>query len=116
MTHTKRLTLAIAGVLAAATLSAAGAADAKDRHDQRTNEAAIIANAKVTITQAIATAEQQTGGKAVGTGIEDQDGAVFLEVTVLKDNQKHKVLIDPQSGHVVKAVLEDNDEGEDEDD
>ena len=44
--------------------------------------------------QAIASAEQQTGGKAIGSGIEDQDGAIFLEVTVLKDGQRRKVLVD----------------------
>ncbi len=62
--------------------------------------------------QAIAAAEQQTGGKAVGSGIEDQDGAVFLEVQVLKDNRRQKVLVDPQSGQVVKTVMADNDENE----
>jgi uncharacterized membrane protein YkoI len=111
MTRTKLLDLAMAGVFAAGTVGVAGAASAKN-NDTRTNEAAIIANAKVTMAQAIATAEQQTGGKAVGTGIEDQDGAVFLEVQVLKDNQRHKVLIDPQSGQVVKAVMEDKERNE----
>jgi len=85
-------------VLTMGTLGAVGAAYAKDK-ELRTNEAAIIANAKVHDgNRQSPPAEQKTGGKAVGTGIEDQDGTVFLEVQVLKDNQKHSVLIDPQSG------------------
>jgi uncharacterized membrane protein YkoI len=106
--HRKRLILASAGVIATGMLGAGSAAYAKEN---RTNEAAIMANAKITMAQAIAAAEQQTGGKAVGTGIEDQDGAVFLEIQVVKDNQKQKVLIDPQSGQVVKTIMGD---GEDE--
>ena len=116
MTRTKLLTLATASIIAAGTLGVAGTASARDNHDGRTNEAAIVANAKVTMIQAITAAEQQTGGKAVGTGIEDQDGTVFLEVQVLKDGQRQKVLVDPQNGQVVKTVMRDDDEHENEDD
>lgn len=111
MTRSRLLNLAMAGVFAAGTLGSAGVALAKT-NDKQTNEAAIMATAKVTLVQAIATAEQQTGGKAVGAGIEDQDGTVFLEVQVLKDNQRQKVLVDPQSGQVVKTVIGDNDKHE----
>jgi uncharacterized membrane protein YkoI len=111
MNRTKLVTLAMVSVLTTSALGVMGAAYAKDK-ERRTNEAALIANAKVTIAQAIATAEQQTGGKAVGTGIEDQNGTMFLEVRVLKDNQEHSVLIDPQSGQVVK-IATDNDEEDD---
>jgi uncharacterized membrane protein YkoI len=111
MSRPKLLNLAIAGVLAVGALGGAGAAYARNNHRQ-TNEAAIMANAKVTMAQAIAAAERQVGGKAVATGIEDQDGTVFWEVEVLKDNQRQKVLVDPQTGNVVKTVLGDNDEHE----
>jgi uncharacterized membrane protein YkoI len=99
------------GLVGAALLGGAGSSLAKD-NDNHTDEAAIIRNAKVTMAQAITAAEQMTGGKAVGTGIEDQDGAVFLEVQILKDTQRHKVLVDPQSGQVVKTVQEDHEEEE----
>ena len=116
MNRTKPVALAMVSVLTMGTLAAAGAAYAKDK-ELRTNEAAIMANAKVTMAQAIATAEQKTGGKTVGTGIEDQDGTVFLEVQVLKDNQRHSVLIDPQSGQVVKVAIDnEQDENGDEND
>lgn len=109
MTRTKLVTLATAGAIAAGTFGFAGTASARDN---RTDEAAVMANAKISMTQAIAAAEQQTGGKAVGTGIEDQDGTVFLEVQVLKNGQRQKVLIDPQNGQVVKTVMRDDDEHE----
>lgn len=105
MTRTKILTLALAGIFAA------GAAHA-ETHDARTNEAAILANAKVTMVQAIATAEQHTAGKAVGSGIEDQNGTVFFEVEVLKGDQKQKVLVDTQSGQVVNTAMLDNEQSE----
>jgi uncharacterized membrane protein YkoI len=113
MNRSKLVTLAMFGVLTTSTFGVAGAAYARER---RTEEAAIIANAKVTMAQAIATAEQQTGGKAVGTGIEEQDGTVFLEVQVIKDDQKHSVLIDPQSGQVVKVATDDEQDGDEDDD
>ena len=117
MNRTKPVTLAMVSVLTIGTLGAAGVAHAKDK-DLRTSEAAIVANANVTMAQAIATAEQKTGGKAVGAGIEDQDGTVFLEVQVLKDSQRHSVLIDPQSGQVVKVAIdnEQDENGDEEDD
>src|ERR1700681_4602161 len=109
MNRTKLVTLTVVSVLTAGALGAAVAAHAKDKELQ-TNEAAIMVNAKVTMAQAIATAEQHTGGKAIGTGIEDENGTVLLEVQVLKDNQKHSVLIDPQSGQVVKVAIDDEED------
>jgi uncharacterized membrane protein YkoI len=40
--------------------------------------------------QAIAAAENQVGGKAVETGIEDENGTVAFEVEVLKDGQRQR--------------------------
>lgn len=93
--------------LVLATLTAAGigsVAYAKEAHNSATDEAAIIASSKVTLSQAIAAAEQATGGKAVGSGIEDREGTVHLEVTVIKDGARQKVLVDTQTGTVVKTV------------
>lgn len=104
MTPTKIFAV-MASVLTAGAIGTGAAAYAHERHDATTNEAAIIANAKITMAQAIVTAEQQVGGKAVGTGIEDQDGTVLFEVEVLKDSTRHKVLIDPQTGQVAKTVI-----------
>lgn len=107
MTRSKLLRLTMAGVIAAGSLGVAGAVMAKDK-DSKTNETAIVANAKVTMAQAIATAESQVGGKAVGAGIEDQNGTAAFEIDVLKDGQRHRVLVDTQSGQVVRTAMADN--------
>ena len=116
MTRNKILAAIMAGVIATGSAGAAGLAYAKESRDTPTNEASIMANSKVTMAQAIATAEQQVGGTAVGTGIEDQDGNVFFEVEVLKGNTTHKVLIDTQTGKVAKSVANNGNDDEHDDD
>lgn len=111
MIRRKLLTASVASVIASGAIGGSVAAHAKN-NERPTDEAAIMANAKITMTEAIASAEQQAGGKAVGTGIEDQDGTVYFEVQVLKDGARQKVLVDPQTGKVVKTVTADNDDNE----
>lgn len=101
------LTATLAGVIASGAIGGSIAVYARN-NEQATNEAAIMANAKITLAQAIATAEQQVGGRAVGTGIEDQDGTVYFEVQVVKGGARQKVLVDPQTGKIVKTVTADN--------
>lgn len=112
MLRRKLMTAALVGTLAAGTLGGSVAAYARNGGDSRTDETSIVANAKITMAQAIAAAEQQVGGKAAGSEIEDQDGTVYFEVQVLKNGTRHKVLIDPQSGKVVKTVTAENERGE----
>lgn len=82
------------------------------KNDNTTDEAMIIANAKITMAQAITPAEQQVGGKAVGSGIGDQDGTFYFEVQVVKDGSRQKLLIDPQSGKIIKTAAADNERNE----
>jgi uncharacterized membrane protein YkoI len=100
--------VALLGAAAFGTVSSAVAQDREDRDDDAIRAEAILASAKVTLPQAIATAEQVTGGTAVGVEIEDEDGSVFFEVQILKSNRRQKVFIDPQSGQVAKVELEDD--------
>jgi uncharacterized membrane protein YkoI len=111
MLRKRPLTAILAGVVVSGAVGGSIAAYARN-NDNTTDEVSIIANAKITMAQAIATAEQQVGGKAVGSGIEDQDGTVYLEVQVVKDSSRHKVLIDPQTGRVVKTVAADEERNE----
>lgn len=111
MIRRKLLTATLAGLIASGAIGTSVVAYARN-NEQATDEAAIMANAKITMTEAIASAEQQVGGKAVGTGIEDQDGTVYFEVQVLKNGARQKVLIDPQTGKVVKTVTADNEHNE----
>lgn len=97
----------------ALSLAAGGAtAYAKERSETPTDEARIMSQAKVSIAEAIAAAEKATGGKALGSGIEDQNGVVHFEVEILKDNALRKVLVDTQTGQVVKSVVADKDDGD----
>lgn len=107
---------AVAGTLALAlaTGGLASLAQANERNnDLGGNEATAIANAKVTLVQAITAAEQATGGKAVGSGIENQNNtAIFYDVTILKaDGLFYQALVDMQTGQVAKVILENDHEG-----
>ena len=118
MDHKKLAAAVLIGAVAAGALGPVGTAYARSERDRASNEAANIANAKITMAQAIAAAENQVGGKAVETGIEDENGTLAFEVEVLKDGQRHTVLVDPQSGEVVKTLSdnEDNESGSQSDD
>jgi Peptidase propeptide and YPEB domain len=98
----------MAGLLGAAAMASAGAA-----FGQATGKppGEAPAPARITMEQAIATAEQQVGGKAVETEMERRrDGASIFKVKVLRGNQTHKVLVDAQTGQVVRSVLDDEDD------
>lgn len=110
MIRKKLLTVTLAGVIASGAIGGPIAAYATDNN--ATDEAAIVANAKITMAQAIAIAEQQVGGKAVGSGIEDQDGTIYFEVQVAKGGSRQKVLIDPQTGKIVKNAAPDEERNE----
>jgi uncharacterized membrane protein YkoI len=112
MDRNKLIAAVLVGTMAAGALDPAGTAYARSKREGAANEAQIIADAKITMAQAIAAAENQVGGKAVETGIEDENGTVAFEVEVLKDGQRHEVLIDPQSGEVLKTTLSDNEDDE----
>jgi hypothetical protein len=107
----RHIVLVMAGTIGASGLGLAGAAHAQVK-ETPTDEAAVMTNAKITLSQAISAAEQSAGGKSVGSGIEDQDGNVFFEVEVLKDGSRQKVLVDTQSGKVVKTAAADDEQQE----
>jgi uncharacterized membrane protein YkoI len=110
MDHNKLVAVVLVGTMAVGALGPVGTAHARSER-----ESAIIADAKITMAQAIAAAENQVGGKAVETGIEDENGTVAFEVEVLKDGQRHTVLVDPQSGEVIKTTMSDNEDTESDD-
>lgn len=106
--------IAAASVIALSLVAAGATAYAKERSETPTDEARIVSQAKVSMSEAIAAAEKSTGGKAVGSGIEDQDGVVHFEVTILKDRTRQKVLVDTQTGQIAKTVVaKDDDRDED---
>jgi uncharacterized membrane protein YkoI len=80
-----------------------------DKHGLDDDAKAMLA-AKVTLTDAIATAEREAGGKAIDAGMDDQDGTLFIAVSVAQGEKIQKVLIDPQTGKVAKIGAKDDDE------
>jgi uncharacterized membrane protein YkoI len=84
-------------VAATAVAGVAGATAA--RADQE--ELDLFLQAKVVLTQAIATAEQHLGGRAIGAKLDDDNFKPAYEVTVVKDNRIYDVQVDA----VTNAVL-----------
>jgi uncharacterized membrane protein YkoI len=86
--------------LAATTVAGvAGAAATAAWADQE--ELNLPLQAKVMLTQAIATAEQHLGGRAIGAKLDDDSFKPAYEVTVVKDNRVYDVHVDA----VTNAVL-----------
>ena len=103
--------LAVATIVALG--GAAGIAQAGDKLDAA--EMAKLAAAKTSLSQAIAIAEKETGGKAIDADFDNEDGTLSLEIEVLKDNAVSKVIIDADTGKVLKvaAVADSEDEEND---
>ena len=107
--------LAAAAVLA--TTAAAWAAS-DDHRDGRmaANDALAIGGAKVSLTQAIAAAEQQTGGKASRAEYErTRDGWVYA-VEVVNGTDVLDVRVDANAGTVISSAADQADRGDEDDD
>ena len=100
--------LALATIVALG--GAAGIAQAGDKLDAA--EMAKLAAAKTSLSQAIAIAEKETGGKAIDADFDNKDGTLSLEIEVLKDNAVSKVIIDADTGKVVKVAVADSENDE----
>lgn len=87
--------LALVGLLAAGSGVALAAG-----HDE-TREATALQGAKVTLTQAIATAEQQTGGHAFDAGVDIKGGQTRIAVETNGPKGVQTVTVDTQNGQVV---------------
>jgi uncharacterized membrane protein YkoI len=96
--NTKHIaTLALAGLLATGAI--AGTARAAGGDEDR--EATALQGAKISLTQAIATAEQQTGGKAYDAGVDARGGQAHIVVETIGPKGVQTVSVDAQSGQVV---------------
>ena len=93
------LPLAVAGVLVTGTL--AGTAYAGNLDENR--EANALQAAKVSLTRAIATAEQRTGGRAYDAGVDLKGNETHIGVETNGPTGVQTVIVDTQSGQVVGA-------------
>lgn len=72
-----------------------------------------FASSPITLPEAIGTAEQQTGGKAIEARYENEDGNPVLKVEVAKDSHVQKVKIDGTTGKAIEVSANENDEHDD---
>lgn len=110
----KKRILPIALAVLVATGTAGGFAIAQERGQPGRNEASLTTTA-VTLQQAIATAEQQAGGRAVSADIERERGATQIEVKVAGPQSVKTVVVDAQSGQVTATRAGDQDDQDDKD-
>ncbi len=71
---------------------------------------------ELTLTEAIAIAEAETGGTAIEAEWEMEDGMRLIEVAVLDGSDETELTIDPVTGEVLSMELEDDDMDDDDDD
>ena len=92
--------------IAAGALSGCGIFD-EHGHDRDT----AMLQSKVSLTEAIAIAEKETGGRATRAGADEEEGTVLIKVSIAQSSKREKVFIDPQTGKIVKmrSDEEDND-------
>lgn len=110
------LIVTTAGLLAFAVI---GSAAAENGNEGGGHDDVAGATAPVTLGKAVATAEGVTGGRAISAGYGFQDGALIVEVDLVKDQSMLEVLIDSGTGAVVAqgndTGSDREDDGEDED-
>ena len=95
-----RIWLPLAMVAMLGTVTAGGTAFAAETGQEEGKDAALLANAKVSLSQAISAAEQSAGGRAIGAGVDNENGKVSISVDVAKGQGVQTVLVDPQTGQV----------------
>jgi uncharacterized membrane protein YkoI len=89
--------------LAATSMAIAGAATLS-RAIVRSVLTDAVFGAKISISQAIAAAEQATGGKAYSARIDNVNGVVAYEVKTAKTGALEMVSVDINAGNVVKVT------------
>ena len=77
------------------------------------DETQAIMNAKISIADAIRAAEAEGKGKAVDSGLNDENGVVSYQVEVVAaDGRRTDVFVDLQTGKVIKTADAGADEGD----
>ena len=114
MLRSKLVLMAMAAAFALGSATSVAYAAKNEHGDERegAQEIATILSARTSLAQAIATAEQQSGGKAIDAGIEKENGVTAFAIEVAKDNAVQKVLVDLETGKVLKVVASDKEQNE----
>lgn len=101
------MTLGIALLLAGATTSSLIQSRSALASDI-TEDIKSIAEAKITLVQAIEIAEKHVGGTAIDADLDRDFGKVVYDVSVIKDKVEHEVRLDAITGEVI-GVQQDKD-------
>ena len=106
----KLLASAVVGVLSMGGVAAVLASDSE--HGDAA-EFSRLPTGHVTLAAAIATAEQQTGGQAIDASFGNENGAMQVEVEIVKGTAAQSVKLDATSGKVLSVTAADaNDQHE----
>ncbi|MDA8107992.1 MAG: PepSY domain-containing protein [Betaproteobacteria bacterium] len=104
----------ILGAVAAVALASSLVYAASGMNEEQ-NDAAALAQAKISLVQAIAAAEQHVGGKAASAQLEDENGRLVYGVEVIRDGTASDVKVDIAEGKVLSVQSDANEhEGVDE--
>lgn len=110
--------LAVLGSLGLTGAAQAGAFGDKEASEmeqseaqENAREAQMLTSARISLGDAVRTAEQQSGLKAAEAGLDDEAATATWEVSVGFGAQEKTVLVDAQSGQV-KSVTADDGENE----
>lgn len=108
--------ISFAALIAAAGIATAGGLAYANQTGTGVNDAvADLANAKITMEQAITAAQQHhTGGKATKAELDSKKGVSFYDVEVVAaNNQVFDVKIDAADGKVLASTLDKHDSDKD---
>jgi uncharacterized membrane protein YkoI len=96
---------------AAIVVSIVGAAIGGAAYGARASEsdALAFAKARISLTQAIAIAEQSAGGRAAKAGFEHTNQKRTYEVAIVKDGKVMDVRVDADTGNVISSSDDDDD-------
>lgn len=92
-----------AAMIAALSLGSAATALAATGESEGSREIAAVLDAGTPIADAVAAAEQRTGGKALKAGIEAEDKASLYKITTVSKDRVTEVFVDPATGKVVRT-------------
>ena len=101
--------------LIAGIISPAFAEGKSETGETNVNETQVLMNAKISIGDAIKAAEAEGKGKAVDSGLNDENGEISYQVEVVaQDGKRTDIFVDLQTGKVLKmAAADSTDEGSD---
>jgi uncharacterized membrane protein YkoI len=96
-------------IMAAGVATAGGLAYAHQSGVQRNDAITDLANARMTLVQAVAIAEQHVGGRASHAELENENGRLVYAVEVSNNTGTIDVKVDASDGTVVSAQADHED-------